>query len=99
MRRRSHQHEMANHDYVSVSQDPENPSDKRAKSVLPRSYNARRRLALCAICAVVGLGLFVVVRLVDSGSEPSEGTIVMNNLLPLSCLMTRHSDMIMLVYQ
>jgi len=78
MRRRNPHDDMAAPDYIPVSQDPENASSKRgSKSILPRSYNARRRLGLLAICAGLGLAMLVAVRLFQSGEGYSEeGTIV-----------------------
>lgn len=78
MRRRNPHDDMAAPDYIPVSQDPENASSKRgSKSILPRSYNARRRLGLLAICAIVGLAMLAAVRIFQSGEGSSEeGTIV-----------------------
>lgn len=79
MRRRNPQDNinMASTDYSPVSQDPEDPSTKRGKSILPRSYNARRRLGMLSICALVGLGLFAAVRLFHSDESSEEGTVLL----------------------
>lgn len=80
MRRRAPHDEEKMADYVPVSQDAENPSptnSRKGTSILPRSYNARRRLTLLAICALVGLGLLAAVHFFQSGNESiEEGTIV-----------------------
>ena len=62
-------------DYSSVSQDPEDPSTKRGKSILPRSYNTRRRLSVLAICVLSGLALFAAVRLFQN-RESSKGKVI-----------------------
>lgn len=71
-------------DYTSVSQDPEDPSTKRGKSILPRSYNTRRRLSVLGICLLSGLALFATVRLFQN-RESSKGKVIF--LLTCHCLL------------
>jgi hypothetical protein len=71
-------------DYTSVSQDPEDPSTKRGKSILPRSYNTRRRLSALGICLLSGLALFATVRLFQN-RESSKGKVIF--LLTFHCLL------------
>ena len=60
-------------DYSPVSQDPENPTTKKVKSsLLPRSYNGRRRLGLVAVCVAAGLGILATVKIFQS-SKGEEG--------------------------
>lgn len=72
MRRRNPHDKMATADYASVSQDPENPGTSK-RGIMPRSYNARRRLTLLAICGIVALGVFAAVRFFESSGEKEEG--------------------------
>lgn len=86
MRRRNphDSNNMAPIDYSPISQDPEDPSTKRGKSILPsRSYNARRRLRLLAICSIVGIGLFAAVRLFHTADSSDEGKVLLYVSLPL----------------